>query len=654
MAANDELRRFARDLRQDVIAQASLEGAEATLPGALTQRFVEDLTEVAELDDANVAFSKGRGYEASGYAVADDGGRVDLLITIMPAVPGTTVTRQEVETAFGRLLAFYRRARSGVLHLSLEESTPEWDMAVTIGQLEAIRRLRLYVLTDGVTTVDEKSSDVIVGVDVSFHVWDVRRLHRAMTSGQQQEPIDIDFVSRYGEPLPCLVAPTRSDDYTAHLAIIPGRILSDIYDEYGARLLERNVRAFLQARGKVNRGIQETIAKEPDRFLAYNNGISATASEVKIVDVPGGGTAIAEARDFQIVNGGQTTASLHHAEHRTKAELSDVYVQAKLTVVDPEELATIVPLISRYANSQNKVNEADFQANDPFHVQIEKLSRSVWAPAPEGTQRNTKWFYERARGQYQDELAREPTPARKRQFRTTHPPHQRFTKTDLAKFENTWDQLPHVVSLGAEKSFRVFTSRLHDRGRFKVTQEYYERLIAKAILFRQAEKAISQMNYGGYRANIVTYTLAYLSRVTGQRLDLDAIWAAQDISEDLRTAIQDHSRDVRDVLLSPPGGGNITEWCKKPACWEQVRKLDLSISRGLKKQLADPDHDSWRLAELVVEAVASVEHPIGKAEIVKLSGIPPAEWSQTIRNLLEQGRIERIGQKRGAVYRLAP
>ncbi len=651
MPLPEDLARFARDLRQDVIAQAHLQGAEVTLPASLTQRLIEDLTDVAELDDAHVAYSKGRGYQVSGYGLSEDGSRLDLLLTIMTKVPPRTVRRSEVESAFSRLLAFYKRARSS-LHLDLEESTPDWDMASSISQLTELRRLRLFVLTDGLTTVEVKKSDQFDGAAVSYHVWDLRRLHRAMTSGQQQEPIDIDFVGRYGEALPCLVAPNRSPDYTAHLAIIPGRVLSDIYDEFGARLLERNVRAFLQARGKVNRGIQETIAKEPERFLAYSNGISATSSEVTLVGRPDGGRGIAKVNDFQIVNGGQTTASIHHAEHRAKADISDVYVQAKLTVIDPSELSSIVPLISRYANSQNRVNEADFQANDPFHIAVEKLSRTVWAPAAEGTQRHTKWFYERARGQYQDEMSREPTPARKRQFKLTHPTQQRFTKTDLAKFENTWDQLPHVVSLGAEKSFRAFTARLHDRGRSKITQEYFERLIAKAILFRRAEKVVAGLSYGGYRANIVTYTVAYLSRATEQRIDLDGLWQQQDISELMRKAIETASAEVREVLLDPPGSGNITEWCKKPACWEQVRQLSISLPPGFRRELVDVDHDSWRLAELVLEALARLGRPAGKSELVRLSGIPETSWGQTVRDLLEQGRVERSGDKRGAVYRL--
>ena len=308
-----------------------------------------------------------------------------------------------------------------------------------------------------------------------------------------------------------MLAEQDDSDYQTILAVVPGDVLMDVYGEYGSRLLQLNVRSFLQARGKVNQGIRRTILDEPDRFLAYNNGISATASAVKLTSMPDGGLGIQSLDNLQIVNGGQTTASLYHAAVKDRANIDHIQVQMKLTVVEPDRLDEIVPLISRYANSQNKVNEADFSANHPFHVEIEKLSRTIWAPAADGTQRQTRWFYERARGQYQDALSRAGTPARQRQFKETHPAAQRFAKTDLAKFEMAWDRLPHLVSLGAQKCFREFTIRLTDRADQSVDQAYFANLIAKAILFRRTEKLVSTLQLGGYRANVVAYVVALLS-----------------------------------------------------------------------------------------------------------------------------------------------
>jgi hypothetical protein len=648
-----ELEAFGLDLRQDVIAEANLEGAEAPIIAILTKRFIQDLTDVAELDDGEVAYSRQRGWEVNGYSISDDDTRLDLFLTISALHPAATVVRGELESGFKKLTTFLQKAR-GRLYEDLEESTAEWDMANAIHRLADLRRVRLYIFTDGRTTPLERPATEVDGVSITYHVWDLPRLYRALTSGQQQEPIEIDFIEQFGSAPPCLVAPSDSTDYTAHLAIIPGEMLSSIYEEYGNRLLERNVRAFLQTRGKVNRGIQETIVKEPGRFLAYNNGISATASEIETMPLPGGGLGIRRVKDFQVVNGGQTTASIHHAKVKAKIDISDIHVQAKLTRVDPEHLTAIVPLISRYANSQNKVNEADFEANDPFHVAVEKQSRSVWTPAADGTQQQTRWFYERARGQYQDELGKELTPARKRQFKVVHPTSQKFTKTDLAKYENTWDQFPHIVSLGSEKNFRHYTTRLQQRGKVQMTSFAFEEIVAKAILFRRAEKAVSQMNYGAYRANIVTYTLAHISHASDQQIDLTAIWRQQNISEATWNAIQEISAPVREVILDAPGSGNITEWCKKAACWDTVRNLRLTLPAALRREFRPVAQDRYRIAERLVEELRRAGGWEGRSDLLHLSGVPEAEWTPTIKLLMEQGRIERRGEKRGAEYRITP
>jgi AIPR protein len=649
---SSELDQFAEDLRQDVLNEAHLEGAEMLRLEAFTARMIHELTDVGELDDGQVAYFSERGMRVGGYSVADQDRRLDLILPIYTqAVPPQTVSRDQVGTAFTRLLTFFTRARGDLLY-SLEESTVQFDMVLTIRELTGLEKLRLFVVTDGNTTIKQRPAETRDGLQVSFHVWDINRLHRAVTSGQQQESININFVRRFGGPLPCLVVPHEWTDYAAHLAIIPGPVLADIYDEYGTRLLERNVRAFLQTRGKINQGIRKTILNEPERFLAYNNGLTATASSVKVVPLEKGGFGIASVKDLQIVNGGQTTASIHDVAKRTRADISHIQVPVKLTVVAENQLSEIVPLISRYANSQNKVNEADFEANDPFHVQIEKWSRSVWAPAVGGSQVQTRWFYERARGQYQDALAQEGTPARKRMFKMVHPTNQKFTKTDLAKFENSWDELPHNVSLGAEKNFNHFTMRLAQRGRFQVTQEYFERLVAMAILFRRTERIVSDQQFGGYRANIVTYTIAYLARRTSQQIDLDRIWLEQNISDALAEAIESTCYPVREVLIDAPGSGNITEWCKKPACWHRVRELDLRLPRKLTRELTNAVHEPARMVERVSDVLSEAARPLGKREILEKSGIPEEIWSQTIRTLLAQGRVEQYGSRRHATYDL--
>ena len=576
MTLQHSITEFSENIRQDVLALAESYEQDMMLSDSFTQTVFDMLSEAGEFDDPLVCYHRARGMEVSGYMVDEDEGRIDLFLSIHTnATPPETVTRQRVEVAFRRLHSFLEWCLSG-RHVELEESSPVFDMAAHIHAFRgSLAKVRLCVITDGRTTIESVPEDQNLGdIVISSSLWDVVRLHRLSTSGRQRETISIDLMERFGEPVPCLQAASTQEGYRAFLMLIPGEVLRSIYADFGSRLLETNVRSFLQARGKVNRGIRDTIAREPERFLAYNNGITLTAETVELND--NGGGAITRLNGLQIVNGGQTTASLL-ATDRGRADLSQVHVAAKLIeIAEGEVHDELVRSVSRYANSQNRISEADFSSNDPFHVRIEELSRTTWAPAVGGSQRQTKWFYERARGQYQDSKASESTPARRRAFSTEHPTRQRFTKTDLAKFENTWDQLPHIVSRGAQKNFSDYMIRLGERDQ-TVDRTHFERLVAKAILFRTAERIVQRQNFGGYRANIVTYTLALLFNATSQRIDLDRIWREQDLTPDLQEVIAEISHDVHRIITNPPTARNITEWCKAERCWENVQT---SVSRA--------------------------------------------------------------------------
>ncbi|MEC8568030.1 MAG: AIPR family protein, partial [Pseudomonadota bacterium] len=346
---------------------------------------------------------------------------------------------------------------------------------------------------------------------ISLSVWDLKRLKQFVEQGQARADLVINFADDFGGSVPVLRASTGSDTLESYLAVIPGWQLANIYEKWGPRLLEANVRSFLQARGKVNKGIRDTIRDEPHMFFAYNNGLSATADSIELEKTEHG-FVLSNATNLQIVNGGQTTASLHAARKLFEQQLENVYVQMKLTIVPNLLTEQVVPRISEYANSQNKVNAADFFSNHPFHVKVEELSRKLLAPAGELGYRETKWFYERARGQYADERARR-TIAERKKFDAEFPKNQFFTKTDLAKIENTFSCLPHIVSLGAQKNFTEFAKNIGKTwgsNGDSFDELWFKRLIARIILFRAMEKLVSNADWyqGGYRANIVTFGLA--------------------------------------------------------------------------------------------------------------------------------------------------
>jgi hypothetical protein len=575
---------YAAQLNQEVLAAAEVDGTSRL--DAFTELIIERLTAAGEFDGGQIAYYRKTGIEVSGWSGAGEEDVLHIFITDWrDEVPPPSLTRTQAAVLLKRATTFVSRSAEGLAQ-QLEESMPVWELADFIQrQIQSFQEIRVYIFSDACArNVDLPSLEPISGVPVSAHLWDLDRLFRMDTSGMEREVITADISELAGAPVACLTGPP-GDDLNVYLAVFPGELVAKLYGVYGSRLLERNVRSFLQARGAVNRGIRDTLLNAPGLFLAYNNGLSATAAAITLVKTGDGSQAIAQIRDLQIVNGGQTTASIHHVATKDKADLSAVGVQVKLTVVKSDLIDEIVPSISKFANTQNKVTGADFSANHKFHVRVEELSRTVWAPAPDGGQRQTHWFYERARGQYGDELARARTPAKRDQFKTMNPSSQKFSKVDLAKFVNSWEQLPHIVSLGGEKNFREFMLRLEQRP-INPDVEWFHRLIAMAILFRRSIEIVRAQQFGGYGAQIVTYTIAKLAHETQSRLDLDAIWRTQKLSIPASEAIAEISHAVHHVIVNPFGTvRHIGEWAKKLDCWKAVEELDWNPSPTLKKEL---------------------------------------------------------------------
>jgi len=632
--------RFAEDLAADLRYEAEIDGAQAMVPEVLTRRAIETLVDAGALENAVECFhaddSQRGGIEVFGFGIDDDD-TLNLVTSICVGSPPSRVPSAQIDRAARRARAFWERCRTPGYGAALEESSDAWDMVRQIEMSTGdIRRVRMFVITDGFARTEWSEPVTTDGIEYQTSVWDIERIWRADSSGGRAEPIEIDFIARFGRPLPAIVDDLLIDEYSAYLAIIPGEWLAAIYDEFGSRLLERNVRAFLQFTGKVNRGMRDTLRTEPARFLAYNNGISATASSVDTSAGPDGALAITRIHDLQIVNGGQTTATVHRAG-RLKYDLSSVGVQAKITCVDGPVLEELVPRISEYANSQNKVQLADLSSNDPFHVAIESLSRSVWAPQTAATPRQTKWFYERARGQYQDALNREATPARQRQFKAVHPTSQRFSKVDLATFENTWDQLPHEVSKGAQKNFTAFMVNIASRpSRRPPDAGYFQRAVAKAILFRRTERIVSGLAFGGYRRNIVTYALARLSHATQQRIDLGKIWEQQSVPKEIEAAVADLARIAFSVITaSDRGATNVTEWAKRPECWERMKAVPWVAPDAIEPFLVPIGRGSVPAHTATMDGALAEEDPL-TAELMAPGGdfyLAVANWAKQTDNL---------------------
>lgn len=590
MAQTDTLASFAEELIQSVHVRATDAGM--FFEDAFFDIASEYLVEAGEIDEAERSyFDSGRGVRIDGYGGDPRDTDQKLTLIILDAVPEAApgnLTQTEMDKAFRRLEKFIESARKGNVQELLDPSLPVWALADLIAvRWDEIETIRLIILTNRPLSsrVDRKEADAIGTVPVTYGVWDLTRLHRFIESGSEREKLEVDFREEFGRGVPALAANIHDAGYRAYLAVIPGADLAKIYDRWGARLLEQNVRVFLQARSKVNKGIKATLENEQHMFFAYNNGISATAEHVEVESGPEG-LEITRASNLQIVNGGQTTASIHRASK--SQDLSQVYVQMKLAVINPDDVEDVVPRISEYANSQNRVSQADFFSNHPFHIRMEAFSRRIYAPSADGEFLQTRWFYERAKGQYLEATA-QMTSAEKREFKKVHPPNQKFTKTDLAKFVNVWRELPHVVSLGAQKNFANFAEfvasawgeKTDSRSGSQFDEQFYRHTIAKAIIFRATERLVSAADWyeGGYRANIVAYSIAKLGfeyKRQGLRPDFDRIWKMQRVPDALEAWLARIGQAVAEILTTPTAGiANVTEWAKKAACWDRVKDLEI-------------------------------------------------------------------------------
>jgi hypothetical protein len=583
------------------------------------------LSEAGEIETANRAFHEslyGRGpAQIDGYGgdPRENDGILSLILcdfTLDREI--RPLHKDHVQRLSQKLFRFLNASLDDLFRERLEETSPGFGIADLIkATWSSVEKVKLIIVTNGDyrARTDAASFDVIDEKPITLSIWDINRLKRFIGQGQVRADSVINFEEDFGGGVPILKASGGYDALDSYLAVIPGRQLAEIYDKWGPRLLEANVRSFLQVRGKVNKGIRDTIRDEPHMFFSYNNGLSATADSIEIEKTDSGYQLIS-VNNLQIVNGGQTTASLYAASKTFKEQIQQVFVQMKLTLTPKECSEEVVPRISEYANSQNKVNAADFFANHPFHIRIEELSRRILAPSGSGSYRETKWFYERARGQFADERSRRTQTERKK-FDAEYPRNQFFSKTDLAKYENTWSCLPHIVSLGAQKNFSEFAKKIGKNWGVKgveFNEIWFKRLVAKAIIFRTTEKLVSNADWyeGGYRANIVTYSIAKIVHEAKQLdmvIDLDLIWKMQQVPEALKKSLMTAGELAQSVITTPPEGiRNYSEWAKKLFCWQILTESELPQSNTFKSVVISSELADEKVKE--VKAEYALDHTL--------------------------------------------
>ena len=556
----------------------------------------DQLIEAEEIDDFTYVPYEGFGrrnrrIQIDGYSYSE----LDDCLSVFIATPMTyeedeTLIVTDANRYLGMAAAFLENAEYVVENA--EESAPGYGFAIDIIETYSdVRKYKIYLISDKVKSKSLTQLDnfQVRGKEVECHVWDIGRIYELTTSSRGREEIVIRFTDYGIKGLPCLLA-SETADYKAYLCNIPGMVLATLYNKYGGRLLEGNVRSFLQVRGKVNKGIRYTILNEPEMFFAYNNGIAATAYNVK-VEILGGITYITEISSLQIVNGGQTTASLATALVKDKKDHSEeniakIYIPMKLSIVLPEKADKLIGNIARYANSQNKVSDADLWSNHPYHIRMEEFSRRIIAPATNGRQYGTYWYYERANGQYAQETYKS-TPKEKARFLEQHPKDQKITKTEFAKYMHVYQQRPDIAGMGGQKAFVTFADQVSskwEKDNSVFNEEYFKNAVSIALLFRESDKIVRKQDwYRSYKANIVEYALAKIfytvdTNYPDLAVNLKNIWQKQALSAAWVRQIEDASYKMYQYLIREDRGvENVTEWAKREACWQGAKALSYAL-----------------------------------------------------------------------------
>jgi len=639
----NEIEKYYQLLMQDIAAmQAGNEDGD-TQEQTFTRIAVDVLADAGETENADIAFDekdtgrKGQ-HKINAYAVSESYETVDLFISIFDfseIVP--TIAKAEIDRATTRITNFFKKAVEKDYVNEVAESSPIFEFANTLANFvelkENLVRVNAIILTNGEYKGDFPPSDTISGYNIYYRIIDINFLYKI--SEQSRIPIELDFEDFEGEQfeIPCLSATTDNQDYKAYIAIISGTCLARLYERYGARLLEQNVRSFLQFTGKINKGIRDTIRNEPHMFLAFNNGIAATADHIELDET---NRYIKKIRNLQIVNGGQTTASIYNTARRDKADISNIFVPVKFSIIDnTDQYSDIVSRISRYANTQNKVNDADFSANNPALITIEKLSRYILSPITAQNNMQTCWFFERARGQYKTLRSREGrTKSLQNAFDKKYPKKQVFTKVELAKYINAYQEIqqgnkliisPNIVVRGNEQNYAQFIANNLPDNTKKINNVYFEDAIAKCILFKNTDKRYGKKpdSIGEMKQVVVPYTLSLFNIITGNKLDLYRIWKTQQVSPQLSDFIYDLMKQVNQFILDTYAGQHYIEKAKREECWILVKNHSWSFNiNEIKADLIDEKNPPKRNTDIDI----SEEELAQNKEIVK--SIPPALWNE--------------------------
>ncbi len=612
------LKDFARDF-MDLVKEEAVENGTS-----VEQQFTETVLEYIKEEGAAVSpelfycvnkectrATEADYYKINAFDYSESAGILDLFVTVYLEAEGLTeLKKNRIDQAHNALAHFLTKCVKDdkMFQKYLEEDSEVAEVVGTINEEfknKNVSLIRFFVLSNGQLKTDYNSSSEIkigdVDYDFEFNVWDICAIRNSEIAAQHDGAIDIDFESEYAHSIECLEL-GENGGVKSFLAIMPAEILARVYKKYKTRLLNQNVRNYLGGTIKVNKGMAKTLRDDPAMFFAYNNGISSTALKVGLRRDEGGKVYITNVTNWQIVNGGQTTNTIYSMFSRN-FDMQNAYVTLKISEInfeDEKKKEEAISYIARFANSQTQIKESDLAANIGYMLKLDDISKSEWTPV-NSARRNTQWFFERMRGQY-DNAKGEPRTKKAKDFVAQHPKKQRFTKTDIAKWEMAWAGRPDIASKGGEQSFDFFHKKSLKTDTIIVDRNYFHQLIAKAIIYQSISDICKQNGIKGYVNIICNYVLATLAWKSRENLDLDYIWNHQEIHPAMRLAIEQEADVVNKYILKlGQEGVNPSVKAKNEPFWKDITLRMVGLPE-LDKALLSSNED-----ELTAENQAKIE-----------------------------------------------
>jgi hypothetical protein len=403
---------------------------------------------------------------------------------------------------------------------------------------------------------------------------DLNFLYSVLVSQGNREALTINFEEQFDFKIEAIKAADETN-FESYLCVLPANVLAELYKRFSSRLLEKNVRSFLQFKNTSNAGMRKTLTKDPEKFIAFNNGLTITASNKEIETIKGK-IYIKSLSDFQIVNGGQTTASIYFSQ-KDGIDVSKVKVMAKINVaknVSEEDLNELISSISEFSNSQSKVTTVDLRSRNPQLNKIKALSESIITPS------GRKWFFEKSKGEFNTKL-RIAGQSGKNRIEKEYPKEFRFTKEQLGKYYSSWGDEPYKVKKGGEAIFRKFLEDIsseENERKLNIDRNFYELLISRIILFKSLEDIHGARNnaIGQLRSAVVPYTMSILfSKTEGDKkntntFDLAKLWAKEGLDDDLKTYLKELMILVNELIKKYAKSDDLGEYSKKKEMWDDI------------------------------------------------------------------------------------